>query len=245
MKGATKPIRLLANTLEVVNALAERGPLTPAEIAEAVGIPRSSVYRLVEGLREIGLAENRGDGPVALSKRWLHLSGMARAGLSEWDGADRILADVAEATGQTAFLTVPRGDEAVCVDWAQAGGIGLLVLKPGRSLPLHAGAGGRVILALGNGDREAFLQRAPLPAFTAKTLTTRAQLEQDMALTREKGFVLSDEDVTPGIGATGVPIVGADGELRGCLSIGGLIAPIRGGLPEHLAVLKEAAKSLA
>lgn len=244
MKGPTKPIRLLANAMEVVNVLAERGPLTPAEISEAVGIPRSSIYRLVEGLQEIDLAENRHDGLVVLSKRWLHLSDMARSGLREWAGADRILAEVADSTGQTAYLTVPRGDEAVCIDWAQGGGIGLLVLKPGGSLPLNAGAAGRTILAFGADDRGEYLQRAPFAAFTPRTLTTRKQLEDDIESTRKKGFVHSDEDVTLGIGATGVPITGDGGAFLGCLSVGGLATQIAEGLSEHLKILQRAAARL-
>jgi IclR family transcriptional regulator, acetate operon repressor len=241
VKAVSRPIRVLANTIEVVNLLAERGPLTPSEISDAVGIPRSSVYRLAEGLREIGLVESRDDSPVELSKRWLVLADMALAGLREWAGANKILSEVAEATGQTAYLTVPRGEEAVCIDWAQGAGIGLLILKPGLSLPLHAGAAGRVILAFGEKDRQDYLRQSTFPEFTLKTLTTREQLEKDMDSSKSKGFVHSDEDVTLGIGAIGVPIFGDDGEFRGCLSCAGFAADVAAESMEYVQVLREAA----
>ncbi len=48
-------IRVLANADAVIRALAHDGSQSPAEIAETVGIPRSTVYRLTEGLAAIGL----------------------------------------------------------------------------------------------------------------------------------------------------------------------------------------------
>jgi IclR family acetate operon transcriptional repressor len=241
---SAKPIQLLVNAMDVVNILAQHGTLSPAQIAELANIPRSSVYRLVEGLNEIGFTSTQEDSTVVLSKRWLHLADSARRSLREWEQAGPALAAVAQATGQTAFLTVPRGDEAVCIDWAPGRGIGVLVLKPGRSLPLYAGAGGRVLLAFGAEDRTEYLRGAPFPAFTPKSLVTAEALQEDINNTLMQGYAFSDEDVTPGIGALGVPVYGADEDLRGCLSIGGLAQDIEPRLDDHLGVLKQAAKQL-
>lgn len=242
---SAKPIRLLANAVDVVDILAEQGPMTPAQIAESAGIPRSSIYRLVEGLNEINFTETREDSTVALSKRWLHLADSARAGMREWAAAGPVLSMVAETTGQTSFLTVPRGDEGVCIDWAMGRGIGLLALKPGRSLPLYAGAAGRVILAYGSEDRHDYLQHAPFPALTPKTLVTAEELRADIETTLRQRYAYSDEDVTMGIAALGVPLFSAEDEFRGCLSIGGLADELSARAGEHLAVLQRGAAQLS
>jgi IclR family acetate operon transcriptional repressor len=242
---SAKPIRLLANAVDVVDILAEKGPMTPAQIAEIAGIPRSSVYRLVEGLNEINFTETREDSTVTLSKRWLHLADSSRAGMREWAAAGPVLSMVAETTGQTSFLTVPRGDEGVCIDWSMGRGIGLLALKPGRSLPLYVGAAGRVILAYGSEDRYDYLQRAPFPELTPKTLVTAEELRADIETTLRQRYVFSDEDVTIGIAAIGVPLFSAEDEFRGCLSIGGLADELSARAQEHLAVLQRGAAQLS
>ena len=61
---------------------------------------------------------------------------------------------------------MPRDDHAVCVDWAQGRGINVLILKPGRWLPLHAGAAGRVTLAYGHPNPAGYLHKAPFTPFT-------------------------------------------------------------------------------
>jgi DNA-binding IclR family transcriptional regulator len=125
----------------------------------------------------------------------------------------------------------------VCVDWAPGRGIGILVLRPGRSLPLHAGGAGRAVLAFGGLDLDAVLAAAPFERLTPATLVTAAQLRADVADSRRQGHVVSDEDVTVGIGAVAVPVLDGSGVLRGCLSLGGLSADVRRRREEFLTAL--------
>ena len=100
-------------------------------------------------------------------------------------------------TGMTSFLSVVSGTELVCVECAQGHAIDSLILRPGRVLPLHAGAAGRVALAyFEDADAERYLAGAPFPAYNENTLVSVEQLREDIRLTRERGYALSDEDVT-------------------------------------------------
>ena len=220
-----RPILLLAKSQRLVEVLLERGPMTPAEIGEAIGVPRPTAYRLVSGLNAIALTRTRPDGTVDLNLRWLHLADAAYDSMTEWAGSHAALEALAAETEQTAYLCVPRVGEAVCIDWSQGRGIGVLILRPGLSLPLHAGAAGRATLAY-LPDVTEYLA-APHDAFTPKSLTDGAALKADIELTRNRGYAVSYEDVTVGIGALGVPVFGAGGVLRGTVSLGGLIGEIR------------------
>jgi IclR family acetate operon transcriptional repressor len=243
MSKAT-PIKLLANATDVISLLAHDGPLSPAEIADRSGLPRSSVYRLVEGLSAISMAELLPDSRVRLTSRWLHLADATRDGMEEWDAAPAILQRLVENTGQTAYLTVPRELTAVCIEWRQGRGIDVLALKPGRSLPLYAGAAGRTILAFGK-DLDAVLESAPFTPMTPGTLVTAAALREDVATTLAQGYAVSDEDVTIGISAIGVPILAADGTLRGCVSIGGIAEEFRAKRDDFVRELRLTAEAIA
>jgi DNA-binding IclR family transcriptional regulator len=203
--------------------LARDGPLTPADIADRTGMPRASVYRLVGALGRIGLTEPRTSGRVGLSLRWLRLADAASAALHEWTGADAVLDELAQRTGQTAFLSVPRSDAALCIRWVPVSGIDLLALRPARSLPLHAGAAGRLCLAYRR-DLPDVLARAPFPRLTPRTLTTAEELLADVQATRTRGYSVSDQDVTEGIGALGAAVLDGKDQLAAAVSIGGLAA---------------------
>lgn len=238
-----RPVKVITNALEVIQVLAEGGPLSPADISERTGIPRSSVYRLADSLNSILLTETLPDTRIRLSSRWLHLADSARAAMTEWSKARPVLDELQQSTGQTAFLSVLNKDTAVCVDWAPGRGIGILILKPGRILPLHAGAAGRVLLAHSK-NPEDHLRNAPFPAFTPHTLTEAEQLRADIESTRREGFTVSRQDVTIGIGAIGVPVFTKDGALAGCVSLGGLIREILAREKEFVSALRKAAHTL-
>ncbi len=241
-----RPMGILQRSDGLVQLLAEHGAMTPAEIAEQVDTPRSSVYRLADALREAGLAEQLPDSRIRLSQRWLRLSDAARAAMSEWAGARAILDRLAGSTRQTVFLSVPRGRESICIDWARGEAISILLLRPGRSLPLYAGAEGRVTLAFGGPDPTAYLRNAPFPAFTRRTLTTATALRRDIATTRRQGYVISDEDVTEGIGAIGAPLHWTtSGSFAGVLSVAGLSDELAARRAELVAELLAAAETLA
>jgi DNA-binding IclR family transcriptional regulator len=239
-----RPMGILQKASDVIELLADRGPLTPGDIAESIGMPRPSVYRLVEALNQSRLTVTTPDSRIKISERWLRLADASRSAMHEWEPARATLDLLCRETGQTTFLTVPRGDHAVCVDWAQGRGINVLILKPGRSLPLYAGAAGRATLAFRKHDVAPYLQRAPFPALTRRTLTTAPQLRRDIKLTRDRGYSVSDEDVTDGIAALGVPLSDRGGELRGALSLGGLAEDIRGNQADFAARLTAAGVSL-
>lgn len=239
-----KPIRVLGNARELIEVLADHGELTPAEISELTGIPRPSVYRLADGLSVIGLTTTTADARITLSLRWLHLADAAFAGMREWASAPEILQEITARTEQTAFLTVPRGDEALCIAWSPGRGIGVLILKPGMTLPLHVGAAGRVMLAEYD-ELDAYLSAAPFEALTPHSLTTEDALRADVARTSEQQFVHSDEDATVGIGALGVPIRDSEGRLVGCVSLASTADDVRDNVEHFVTVLRESSERLS
>jgi IclR family acetate operon transcriptional repressor len=228
LAAQAEPAKVLVKAGAIIDALGEHGALGPAELAEVVGLPRSTVYRLVDGLAAAGLAAVATDGRIGLAMGWLQLGQAAHRSLTEWNGAHVILEELAERTGQTAYLTVLRGTDCVCIDWARGRGIDALILRPDRTLPLHAGGAGRVALAhLPDEQIEEYLKQAPFEAYTDFTLIGADDLRRDAEQTRTQGYALSAEDVTIGVGAVGVAVFDpGSGQSVGSVSLAGFIDDI-------------------
>ena len=241
-----RPMGILQRSAELVRLLADEGNLTPAEIADRVDTPRPTVYRLGDALDQADLTETLSGSRIKLSLRWLRLADAARAAMSEWQHARPILQDLAEQTGQTVFLSVSRDRQSVCIDWVQGQAINVLLLKPGRALPLYAGAEGRTVLAFGTDDVDGYLQQAPFPTYNTQTLTTAAQLRRDITRSRAQGYVISDEDVSEGIGALGAPLRNTRTDaFAGTLSVAGLAEDLTACRTEFAETLLEAAGRLS
>jgi DNA-binding IclR family transcriptional regulator len=118
---------------------------------------------------------------------------------------------------------VRRGYDAVCIERIDGKRVNLLALSLGGSLPLHAGAASRALLAFEPPSFwDEYLDSHEPEALTAKTPRRREELIAELRATRERGYSISDEDVTPGIAAVGAPIFDHTGKVRAALSFGGM-----------------------
>lgn len=216
-----KPSRVLTSLRSAVEALARSGPLTPPELAKEIGIPRPSAYRLVGALVQDGLAIPQPDGAVALSTKWLHYGDKALDAATPWFHRDELLRELRDSTRLTVYLSVPRPQRTVCVRRLHGQGVQVLVLHPGGSLPLHLGGVGRITLAFGDEDPEEYLAAHHPERFTPNSLETRQAILADVALSRERRYCISDEDVTVGVGAVAAPVLAPEGQFLAALSIAG------------------------
>ncbi|WEV64318.1 IclR family transcriptional regulator [Bifidobacterium sp. ESL0732] len=225
IENEKEPNGVLFKAGKVVEALADDNGMGPAEIADVCDIPRSSVYRILDGLTDVGLVESNSGVSYSLSLDWLRFADAARNSLTEWSNATDLLHECTGNVGLTSFLTMVSGYETVCVQWAKGPGNDALILRPGGTLPFFGGAAGRVCLAYSSEEiGDAYLRNAPFEGYNENSLVTASALRRDMRETLARGYAISDEDVTIGVGSIGVPIFGSDGKtVVGALSTGGFV----------------------
>src|SRR3954449_4659488 len=223
------PVAVLSKAGALLDCLSD-GELTAAELTVRMGEPRTTVYRLIASLCELELIDaGSRRGTYRLGLKLLRLGGVVVASFDERPLARPIMEEIHEATGETVFLCIRRGLEAVCIDRIDGTRVQSLALKVGGTLPLHAGAASRALLAFESETLlERYLQERPLEALTPQTPTTPAQLREALAEVRRTGIAISDQDVTSGIAAVGAPIFGLDGQIRAALSTSGIREEILG-----------------
>jgi DNA-binding IclR family transcriptional regulator len=222
--NGTASVAVLAKAIALLDRIAEQGEVTPARLAELSGEPRSTVYRLLGSLQELGLVEpGRRRGTYLLGLKLFRLGSTVVSRFDERQAALPVMERIHEELGETTFLCVRRGYEAVCIERIDGARVNVLALSLGGSLPLHAGAAARALLAF---EPPAFwdeyLENRKPEVLTAKTPATRKALFEELRATRERGYAISDEDVTPGVGAVGAPIFDHTGAVRAALSFGGM-----------------------
>ncbi len=217
-------IAVLAKAMEILEHLAAEGELTPARIAELLDEPRSTVYRLCSSLQELGCIEaGTQRGTYRLGLKLFHLGSTVVERFDQRVSALPVMQHLHDETGETVFLCVRRGLEAVCIERIDGARVMLLDLRLGGSLPLHLGAAPRCLLACEpEGAWRAYLEAAPLERRTPRSPVTRKAVLAELRATRERGYAVSDQDVTLGVVSVGAPIFDHSGRVTAALSIGGL-----------------------
>ena len=217
------PVRVLGKAARLLDLLAERGELTVQELADSVEEPRSSIYRLLAGLREIDLVEpGSRRGTYRLGLKLLRLSGAVVSRFDERRAALPVMERLHEHTEETVFLSIPRGREAVCIERIDGRWVQSMALTLGGGLPLHIGAGPRTLLAfMGRDAWMEYIASGELNPLTADSLTDPDRLIADLERTVAQGYAVSDGDVVVGMAALGAPIFDYRGQLRAALSFSG------------------------
>lgn len=223
-------VGVLVKAAAMLDCLSEGGELTPAQVAHRLGEPRPTIYRLLGDLRDLGFVEpGERRGSYRLGLKLLRLGISVTARLSERRVADPVMEKINEQTGETVFLCVRRGNQAVCIERKEGARVTVLALQLGGSLPLHVGAAPRVLLAFEPQESwENYLANADLESFTPNTPVSAEDITRELQIVRETGLSVSDEDVTIGIAAVGAPIFDYRGNVYAALSVAGMRSQILG-----------------
>lgn len=199
-----------AGTILRLLAKAERGA-TLRSLADATGLPRSTVHRIVVALASENLVvwdPERGMAELGLGLVSLALSRRQRLR----DVARPYLEALVRRVDETADLVVLRGDAVVVVDQVMAHQI-LVVSAIGATLPLHATACGKALLAaLPAEDVDRILPHT-LKAHTPNTISDRDELLATIAAVRSTGLAFDHDEHTMGVSAAGAAIRDAWGEI--------------------------------
>jgi len=189
------------------------------ELAEASGLPKSTVSRAVSALERQGLVQRQGTrggikpGPV--------LQGLVRRGVSDDDVVElcrHSLERLADATGETIDLAVPvpGGLEHYLAQVDSRHFLGTTNWV-GRRLPHHCTAVGKVFLAFG----AARLPRGPLERLTQATITDPKRLQAQLAEVRERGWASTRGELEHGLIAVAVPVRGPADRPFAALAVSG------------------------
>jgi DNA-binding IclR family transcriptional regulator len=222
-------VGVIDKSAAILEALAEIGPATLAELVDATGLSRPTAHRLAVALEAHGLVGRDERGRFRLGVRlaaWGRRAVPLSATMLEQSAT--VLADLRDDTGESAQLYVRDGDHRVCVAAAERPA-GLRDTVPiGARLPLVAGSGGKVLLAWAD------------PTDWPTGVDAAA-----LRVVRRQGWAASVAEREPGVASVSAPVAGPDGTVIAALSVSGPIDRLgRRPGPRFSPALVRAAKQL-
>jgi IclR family acetate operon transcriptional repressor len=209
------------NTLRVLEEVAARQPAGVAELARATGIPKSSVQRALRTLQTAGWIRPAGDGITrwVVTTKALYVGRHAAGDLSLRDVAVPVMEDLRRRIDETIHLAIPEGDKVVLIERLETSKPVRIVLPLGMSLPLHASAHGKAVLAAGSAAMVEQLLAGGLPQYTDTTIADPGELLAELEEIRERGYSTNGGEWRSDVSAVAAAVVDDTGHPVASISI--------------------------
>ena len=218
--------RAVTNSLEralmLMDIVAREGEgLTNAQISRRMGIaPSTCSYILCRLEREAYVRRDKKTGQYQIGMRLVELAYGALRTIGHRPVVEPALHKLVERTRLTALIAVWVRGRAVVVDKVESPESIKLDVDLGYPLYAHSSALGKVLLAyLSSAEFHQFVKEHGLPRRTAKTITSKARLLQELETVRAREYAISNEEEFLGGRAVAAPI--RDGFGKVCAAVSG------------------------
>lgn len=209
-------------TLDILLMFGEqRRTVSAVEVAQQLGVARSTAYRYLQSLLASGFLEEAESGGYRLGKRLLRLAWLARRTMEVPVAARPVMRELAAEVGEVVLLTSLSGHAVVCLERADGSTQQMRIsYRAGQALPLNAGASAYVLLAwLPPEQARELLGGAPLRRFTHQTLVSADSVLRRLEETRAQGYAVSRGELDQDVLGVAAPIRGSGGRVVAAISI--------------------------
>jgi DNA-binding IclR family transcriptional regulator len=216
-------IRSVSHALDVLEQFfGDADELGVTELSKRLKLHKNNIFRLLATLESRGYIEqNKATENYRLGLRSLHLGQayVSRMGLLRQ--ARPVMEALVKQVRETASVAVARPGGMVPLEVVEADQAVRVIATVGELLPLHATAVGKTQLAFATEEEQKQKLPETLKRFTAKTITERAALLQQLKSALENGFALDAGEHVEDVRAVAVPIKDYTGHVVGSLAISG------------------------
>ena len=189
-----------------------------SELAKKLKMAKSTVHGMTSALEELGAVMRE-----PLTKKYklgFTLLEIGRSAYSQIDlqtSARPVTEELMEKTRTSVFLGILNWGQVTILDIVESRQDLNITAPVGSTIPLFAGAVGKVFLASMAEEQAArIIKSKGLPRFTENSIVDTALYFQELRQVREKGYALDDEEYILGVRAVASPLIGL-GQLRSAI----------------------------
>jgi DNA-binding IclR family transcriptional regulator len=231
-------VRAVDRTFEILGLFSHDHPAwTAPEIAASLGLPRTTVIRLVATLAARDVLWQRQDKTIVLGPAFLRWTSLAA---DVWHIRPDILdvvSELVERCGETASIWIRQNLSRVCVAECQSTRPLRHIVHVGDQLPVWGGASSRILLSDADDQliRKAAGQIDRGPGYASELIAS-------IRAARDEGVAISHGERQTGLSSVSAPILDRNGRLAAALSMAGATERFD---PPHLAEFSIAVRGAA
>jgi IclR family transcriptional regulator, pca regulon regulatory protein len=213
-------VQSLARGLSVIRAFdTDHAEMTLSDIARRTGLTRATSRRFLLTLVELGYVRTD-DRLFTLTAKVLELGFSYLSSLTLPEIAQPHLEQLAASIHESTSASVLDGADIVYVARVPTRRIMSVRINIGTRFPAYATSMGRVLLSgFTSEELDAHLASPNFTGFTSHTITSRKELERELAKVRKRGFAIVDQELEVGLRSIAVPITHASGTVIAAINV--------------------------
>jgi len=206
------------------------------DMANALNLGKGTIHNIVKTLCEEGLLKQEPETrKYILGTKLFSLGSMVAGTLDINQKAMSPASRLAQKTGLGCRVGIWDNDAVLVTLSLEQEGLTFSANRIGPRLNAYGSAIGRALLAyLPKNALKAYLKKIQFVKYTAKTISNKKQLLEELEKTRARGYALNDEELIPGRATIAAPIFQSGGKLVASISLTGSPKKILGEIHEKL-----------
>lgn len=237
-----------AKVFALLELLSERGTARLTDLAKALGVPKTTLFRITTQLEQLGyLQREPGGRQLTIAPRLAKLSTHLLAASSRLGPRHAILKALAHKLGESCSLGVRSGHEIVYLDDVTAPSPLTFNFQAGQRTPLYGTSTGKLFLSrMSEDELERYLESETMIAHTPRTIADANKLRKTVREIAKSGFASSADEFVLGVFGAAVPVLDPEGRMLAGLAVAIPAARMQfTDLPKLEPALREAAGKLA
>ena len=235
-------MRTIRRAFSVFNCFSETTPrLSLQEISNRLRLAKSTTFRLVRSLEDLGYLVRLEDQRYCLSLKFVRLGGLAQATLDVCQIARPVMQELAGISGESVTLFTLEGQDFICLDTFTTPAPLMSLNRPGERAPLSLGAASLVLMAY---LPEPAL-KGLLPVVARRMRHTQKDLLSILGNVRKQQYAVSHGGSIPGLSGLSVPLFSTDDTARYSLNIVMPTLRARGRIAPLLKALRKAGQKVS
>jgi IclR family pca regulon transcriptional regulator len=217
-------VQSFARGLQVIRSFSAAAPQqTLSEVAQRAGLTRAGARRILLTLEHLGYVRCNGR-QFSLTPRILDLGFAYLSSLPLWNLAEPVMERLVETVKESCSAAVLDGPDIVYVLRVPTHKIMSINLGIGSRLPAYCTSMGRTLLAeLEPAALDALLREHPPVRRTARTITDLTALKRELALARQQGWCIVDQELEEGLVSLSAPVRDRSGHAIAAMNISGQV----------------------
>lgn len=245
MEEGKTTVRSVERALDILLCFTIRPSWAMTELAQQVGLHKSTVHRMLATLEEKGFIER--DPSTDRYQLGLMVWELS-ANLAETNDQSMMwqkeMERLRDQLGETVSIYVRSGVERIRIQSVQSNEPVRRVAPVGARFPLYAGASSKILIAYASGDEQQAI-------WTHESWQLREELkmeryQSELCEVLEQGYAVSFEERESGVAAISVPIFDREGLIIAALAVSGPSGRLTlESMREYAPIMQSAAKRMS